>query len=397
VTPIGVGVKAFWRGLREGRLGVGPITRFDPAPFACRVAAEVKGFEPAGERLTPAGRFAQFGMAAARMAYDDAALSGVRAARRFAVCVGSGASAVAEFQEVLERLQGRPMRRRDASIVVESIGLTLTNYAAVDLGLRGQTMTLGSGCASGVDAIQWACAQIGAGRVAGVLAGAADAPLTTAVHAAWGKLGWLSRWSGPTAQALRPYDAVSDGSVLGEGAGMYVLEDLDHARARGARVYAEVLGYGSGSDGLDLRTVDGTGASLQAAMRGALEEARLDPVEIDHINAHGGGVPKHDRAESVAYRAVLGRHAYGVPVTSIKGMIGQPFAAGGALQVVAACYSLAEQFVPPTMNHDIPAPDCDLDYVPGRGRPARVNRVLVTSRAIGPTHSAVIIGRPQDN
>ena len=397
VTPIGVGVKAFWRALGDGALGVGPITRFDPAPFACRVAAEVRGFEPAGERLTPAGRFAQFGMAAARMAYDNAGLPGVRAASGFAVCVGSGASAVAEFQEVLERLQGRPMRRRDASIVVESIGLTLTNYAAVDLGLRGQTMTLGSGCASGVDAIQWSCAQIEAGRIVGVLAGAADAPLATAVHAAWGKLGWLSRWSGPPAQALRPYDAASDGSVLGEGAGMYVLEDLAHARARGAHVYAEVLGYGSGSDGLDLRTVDESGASLQAAMRGALEDARLDPVEIDHINAHGGGVPKHDRAESVAYRAVFGRHAYSIPVTSIKGMIGQPFAAGGALQVVAACYSLAEQFVPPTMNHDIPARDCDLDYVPGRGRAARVNRVLVTSRAIGPTHSAVILGHPHDN
>ena len=166
-------------------------------------------------------------------------------------------------------------------------------------------MTLGSGCASGVDAIQWACAQIGAGRIVGALAGAADAPLATSVHAAWGKLGWLSRWSGPPAQALRPYDALSDGSVLGEGAGMYVLEDLDHSRARGARVYAEVLGYGSGSDGLDLRTVDPTGASLQAAMRGRARGRAPGAREIDHVNAHGGGVPRHDRAESAAYRAVL--------------------------------------------------------------------------------------------
>jgi 3-oxoacyl-(acyl-carrier-protein) synthase len=393
VTPIGIGVKAFWQGLREGTLGVGPITRFDASPFPCRVAAEVKGFEPAGERLTPAGRFAQFGMAAARMAYEDAGLPAVRAAGDFAVCVASGASAVAEFQEVLDRLQGRPMRRRDASMVVESIGHALTNYAAVDLGLRGQTMTLGSGCASGVDAIQWACAQIETGRIEGALVGAADAPLATSVHAAWGKLGWLSRWSGPPPQALRPWDAVSDGSVLGEGAGMYVLENLDHARARHAHLYAEVLGYGSGTDGLDLRTVDPAGASLQAAMRAALHEARLEARDLDHVNAHGGGVPKHDHAETAAYRAVLGRRAYNIPVTSIKAMIGQPFAAGGALQVVAACFSIAEQFVPPTMNHDIPAAGCDLDYVPGRGRPARVERVMVTSRAIGPTHSAVILGR----
>jgi 3-oxoacyl-(acyl-carrier-protein) synthase len=399
VTPIGIGVKAFWHGLREGALGIGPITRFDAEPFACRVAAEVKGFEPAvhlHDQVTPAGRFAQFGMAAARMAYDDAGLAGLRATSGFAICVASGANAVPEFQEILERLRGRSMRRRDASTLVESIGHALTNYAAVGLGLRGQTMTLGSGCASGVDAIQWVCTQIEAGRIVGALAGAADAALATTVHAAWGKLGWLSRWSGPPAQALRPWDALGDGSVLGEGAGMYVLEDLDHARARGAHVYAEVLGYGSGSDGLDLRTVNPAGASLQAAMRGALDDARLTPGEIDHVSAHGGGVPRHDRAETAAYRAVLGRHAYNIPVTSIKAMIGQPFAAGGALQVVGACFSLAEQFVPPTMNHDIPAPECDLDYVPGRGRPARVNRVLIASRAIGPTHSAVVLGRPDD-
>ena len=399
VTPIGIGVKAFWHGLREGVLGIAPITRFDPTPFACRVSAEVKGFEPAvhlSDQITPEGRFAQFGMAAARMAYDDAGLASLRTASGFALCVASGASAASEFQKVVERLQGRPMRRRDATIVVESIGHALTNHLAVGLGLRGQTMTLGSACASGVDTIQWASAQIRAGCIVGALAGAADAPLATSVHAAWGKLGWLSRWSGPPAQALRPWDALSDGSILGEGAGMYVLEDLDHARARGAHVYAEVLGYGNGTDGLDLRTVDPAGASLQAAMRASLSEARLAPGEIDHINAHGGGVPRHDQAESAAYRAVLGRHAYNVPVTSIKAMVGQPFAAGGALQVVAACFSLAEQFVPPTMNHDIPAPECDLDYVPGRGRSARVNRVLVTSRAIGPTHSAVILGRLDD-
>ena len=304
---------------------------------------------------------------------------------------------MAEFQEVLERLQGRAMRRRDASTVVESIGHALTNYAAVDLGLRGQTMTLGSGCASGVDAIQWACAQIGAAASSARWPARRTRPWrppsTRPGASSDGSRAGAAR---PT-QALRPYDALSDGSVLGEGAGMYVLEDLDHSRARGARVYAEVLGYGSGTDGLDLRTVDPTGPSLQTAMREALAEARLGPGEIDHVNAHGGGVPRHDRAESAAYRAVLGRHAYSVPVTSIKAMIGQPFAAGGALQVVAACFSLAEQFVPPTMNHDIPAPECDLDYVPGRGRPARVNRVLVTSRAIGPTHSAVILGRPEDN
>lgn len=399
VTPIGIGVKAFWHGLREGVRGIGPITRFDATPFTCRVAAEVRGFDPEvhlGERLTPPGRFAQFGLAAARMAFDDAGLATVRRKDRFAACFASGAGAIAEFQDVLHRVDERGMRRRDASTVVEGIGHALTNYAAVTLGLGGPTMTLGSGCSSGVDTIQWACAGIRSGRFVGALAGAADAALSSTVHGAWGKLGWLSRWAGPPDQALRPFDALSDGSVLGEGAGVYVLEDLDHARARGAHVYAEVLGYGAGSDGLDLRTVDPAGASLQTALREALREARLDPAAIDHINTHGGGVPKHDRAETVAYRTVFGRYAYSIPVTSIKAMIGQPFAAGGALQVVAACFSLAEQFAPPTLNHDIPDPECDLDYVPHRGRPIRVGRVVVASRAIGPTHSVVVLGHPDD-
>ena len=396
VTPIGIGVKAYWDALRDGVLGIDVIARFDSTPFACQVAAEVKGFDPdlhlAG-RLTPPARFAQFGVAAARMAYDDAGLAAVPATTRFAVCFGSGANAAPEVQEAMHRIGERGMRRREASLLVESIGHAVTNYSAVELGLFGQTMTLGSGCASGVDAIQWGAEQIRSGRVPGVLCGAADAPLTSSVHAAWGKLGWLSGWTGPAAQSLRPFDALSSGSVLGEGAGVYVLEDLEHALTRGARIYAEVLGNGSGSDGLDLRTVDPHGMSLQTAIRGALRAARLPPTAVDHVNTHGGGVPKHDRAETAALRAVLGRHAYSVPVTSIKAMIGQPFAAGGALQVIAACFSLVEQFVPPTLNHDIPGAACDLDYVPLRGRPARVRRVLVTSRAIGPTHAAVLLGQ----
>ncbi|MGH7322627.1 MAG: beta-ketoacyl-[acyl-carrier-protein] synthase family protein, partial [Candidatus Rokuibacteriota bacterium] len=223
--------------------------------------------------------------------------------------------------------------------------------------------------------------------------GATDAPLSTSIHAAWSTLGLLSRWPGPVAQALRPFDAMSTGLVLGEGAGAFVLEDLDHARARGARIYAEVLGHGTGTEGLHLRAIDPTGQSLQSAVQESLRAARLDSTDIDYINTHGSGLRDHDRAETAAYRAVFGRHAYHIPISSIKPMTGQPFAAGGALQVVAACFSLEEQFVPPTLNHDIPDQGCDLDYVPNRGRVARLNRVLVATRAIGPTHSAVILGR----
>ena len=400
VTAVGVGVEAFWWALRQGVLGIGPITAFDASPYPCRVAAEVKGFEPGGfmnpKTASRMGRFAQFGVAAARIAYEDAGLLSTPRSSRFPVCFGSSASAVPEFQETMAEFAERGMRRRAATTLVEAIGHAVTNHTAVELGLTGQVMTLGSGCAAGLDVIQWGCEQIRSGRVAGVLAGATDAPLSTSVLAAWSALGLLSRWPGPPAQALRPFDAMADGLVLGEGAGAFTLEDLDHARARGARIYAEVLGHGTGTEGIHTHAVDPTGASLQTAVRGALRAARLEPRDIDHINTHGSGSPAHDRAETAAYRAVFGRHAYSIPICSIKPMIGQPFAAGGALQVIAACFALAEQFVPATLNHDIPDAACDLDYVPNRGRAARVRHALVATRAIGPTHSAVVLGPPPD-
>src|SRR5262249_20904490 len=221
--------------------------------------------------------------------------------------------------------------------------------------------------------------------------------LSTTIHAAWSTLGQLSTWPGPPAQALRPFDAASTGTVLGEGAGAYVLEDLEHARARGTRMYAEVLGYGSGIEGLQPKPVaDSTIASLEAAIRRALHAARLDPFQIDYISTHAGGIPKQDRGETAAIRSVFGRHAYSVPVTSIKPITGNPFSAAGALQVVAACFTLTEQFIPPTLNLDVPDAECDLDYVPHRGRPARVNHLLIATRAIGPTYSAIVLGRAPD-
>ena len=398
VTAVGVGVKEFWHALREGVSGIDTITRFDASPYPCRVAAEARDFEATrfmGKKTAlTTGRFTQLGVAAARMAFDDAGLTSTPRGRCFPVCFASSTNAVPEFQHTIEEFSRGGRHHLSPTVVVETIGSAVTNHIAIELSLTGQTMTLASGCTSGLDAIQWACEQIRSGRVAGVLAGATDAPLSTSIHATWSALGLLSRWPGPPAQALRPFDALSSGTVLGEGAGAFVLEDLDHARARGAPVYAEILGYGSGSDGLHLPSVDPTGASLQTAVRGALRAAQLDPSAIDHVSTHGGGVPAHDRAESVAYRAVFGRHAYSMPVSTIRPMTGNPFAGGGALQIVAACFALAEQFVPPTLNLDIPDPECDLDYVPHRGRPARVSHVLVATRAIGTTHSAVVLGPP---
>jgi 3-oxoacyl-[acyl-carrier-protein] synthase II len=400
VTPVGVGIKAFWRALREGVRGIDTITRFDASAYPCQVAAEVTGFDPRlfmkPKPAVTMGRFAQFGVAAAQMAFDDAALSSVSRVDRFAVCFGSSANAAVELQDNAQVFFQKGLRSVSPSLILEGAGHALTSHISVELGLKGQTLTLASGCSTGVDVVQWACQQIQAGLVAGVVAGAAEAPISSYTHAAWCALNVLSRWPGPPAEALRPFDAMHDGFVLGEGGAALVLEDWDHARARGAPAYAEVLGFGSASEALHLVTVDPAATALQQAVRAALRSARLAPEDIDYINAHGNGLPDYDRAETAAYRAVFGRHAYNLPVSSIKPMTGQSLAAAGTLQVAAGCFTLTEQFVPPTLNHDIPDVECDLDYVPNRGRVARVDRLLIAAHAAGGTHSALILGRPPD-
>lgn len=397
VTPVGIGVKPFWQALRDGVPGIDRITLFDANPYPCQVGAEVHGFEPR-EYMSPKAavtrmRFVQFGVAAARMAYDDAGLFSVRRASRFAVCFGSSANGGVELQDSIGDFAQEGPRRFSPSVMMESAGHAAAGHVATELGLAGQTMSVTTGCVTGLDVVQWAYHQIQTGQVAGVVAGAAEAPLIGYIHAAWCGLGLLTHWSGPPAQALRPFDALRDGTTLGEGAGAFVLEDLDHARARGARLYAEVLGFGSGTEG-HKRAVEPTGAAFQAAVRGALRMAGLGTGDIDYINAHASGSVEHDRAESAAYQAVFGEQAYGIPVSSIKPMIGQSMGAAGALQVVAGCFALEEQFIPPTLNLDLPDPACDLDYVPGHGRVARVNRLVIAARALGGTRSALVLGRP---
>jgi 3-oxoacyl-[acyl-carrier-protein] synthase II len=401
LTAVGIGVKPFWHALGEGLSGVGPISTFDASPYRCRVAAEVRDFEPrdfmSPKAAATTNRFTQFGVAVARMAHQAAGLDGVRAAPRFPLCFGSSTTGIREFQEALTdfTLTGGP--HISPTIILETIGSAVTSRVASELSFTGPTMTLAAGCASGVDAVNWAWEHIRSRQAPCVLAGATDTPLSTAIHAAWSTLGQLSTWPGPPSQALRPFDAASTGTVLGEGAGAYVLEAFEHARARGAPVLAEVLGYGIGTEGLQSSAGNATVASLETALRRALQSAGLDPTEIDYVSTHGGGILDHDRAETAAIRNVFGRHAYSVPVTSIKPVTGNPFSAAGALQIAAACFTLGEQFIPPTLNLDIPDPDCDLDYVPHRGRPARVNRLIVATRAIGPTYSAVVLGRPPEH
>jgi 3-oxoacyl-(acyl-carrier-protein) synthase len=267
-------------------------------------------------------------------------------------------------------------------------------HVSAELGIRGQALTLGSACTTGVDAVHWASTQIADGYADLAFAGATDAPLAELAYATLSALGILTSFAGPPARASRPYDLHRDGMVLGEGAAMIVLEGLDHATARGAPVYAEVLGYGHGNEGGYGPRTDAAEKALASAIDTALADAGLTARDIDHINAHGNGLPDYDVVETRAFKEALGAQAYSIPVNSIKSMIGHAMGAASAIQVVASCMTLRHGIIPPTINLDSPDPECDLDYVPHKARAARVRRILLNAHAMGGTHTVLIMGAP---
>jgi 3-oxoacyl-(acyl-carrier-protein) synthase len=252
-------------------------------------------------------------------------------------------------------------------------------------------MTVASACATGLDAVEWGFTQISSGQADVVLAGATDAPVFEFCFATLCALGALSRFDGPPQQACRPYDLHRDGLVLGEGAAICALEELEHAQQRGAETYAEVLSFGSGNEGGYSAQTDSGELALADAIRQALTRAALTDSDIDHINAHGNALPDYDLVETRAFKRVFGRRAYNIPITSIKSMIGHAMGAASALQIGAACLSLRHSIIPPTINLMTPDPECDLDYVPNTARTGRVRRVIVNAHAMGGTHSVVVL------
>ncbi len=271
---------------------------------------------------------------------------------------------------------------------------SVTSHVAIMVGARGQTNTLATACAAGLDAIGWASHAIESGRATLVLAGGTDAPLSPYSLKLFQAAGVLSKWSGPPAQASRPFDRLRSGLVLAEGAALLLIENEDHARSRGAPIYAAIRGFSSLTEGTHLRKVDISGASDSRVLSDAITSAGLSPPDIDYISAHGNSMLDYDAAETAGIKQALRSHAWNIPVSSIKSMIGQMLGATGALQVVAACLSLRDQLIPPTINYEFPDPSCDLDYVPNIPRPARLRHVLVHAHGMGGSHSALVLAHP---
>jgi 3-oxoacyl-[acyl-carrier-protein] synthase II len=253
-------------------------------------------------------------------------------------------------------------------------------------------MTASSGCCTGFDVMEWGRLQIASGRADMMVVGASEAPLFPFSFASFCALHILSTRNDEPERASRPYDAHRDGIVLSEGGAAIVIEEREHAENRGARVLARVLGYASAAEGGDILRPDPEGRAITSAILAALQRARLDPEDIDYIGAHGVGTPEYDLCETRAFKAAFGPRIYNIPVSSIKSMTGQALAAGGALQIAAACMTLQEGYLPPTINLDTPDPECDLDYVPHRARRARVRHLVMNAHSVGGTHSVLVLG-----
>jgi 3-oxoacyl-[acyl-carrier-protein] synthase II len=401
VAPNGIGKEPFWQNLIAGKSAVDYITAFDPSPYPCQVAGEIRHFDPTSfmhvRRTKHRGRFSQLAVAAAKLALEDAQID-LRAEppRRVLACLGNSMNGSGDVYEAArvgfdrEGMKGIPMMSG-----IEFAAHAPVSHVSSELGIRGQGMTLASACATGLDAIQWSADRIRRNEADVVFAGSTEAPISEFCFATLCALGALSKFDDPPLRASRPYDRRRDGLVLGEGAGICVLEELEHAIDRAAPIYAEVLGFGGGNEGGFGNKMNAAELALTEAITCALHAANLRPEDVDYINAHGNSLPDYDLIETRAFRLALGKRAYSVPASSIKSMIGHAMGAASAFQIIASCLTIQHSVLPPTINYEVPDPECDLDYVPNEARTSRVRNVLINAHAMGGTHSVLLLGKPE--
>ncbi len=400
VSPIGVGVEKFWAAALAGRSGISTPTSFDATklPTDCRVVGEVNDFDPL-DWMPPrvakmAGRFSQFAVAAAKMARLDAGLDTADLPPdQLKISIGTSMNGQVDLGETTFAAF---MRGEDVLpwTVLEYPAHAATSHIAIDAGIHGQTMTTSTACAAGLDAVGWAAGEIRRGDARAVIAGGTETPLSPYTLTLFHAVGVLSRWQGPPEEASRPFDRLRSGLVLAEGAAVVVIEDEEFAQARGAKIYARILSSTSGSEGGHLRKIDESGEGVASAMAAALKRAALAPTEIDYICAHGNSMPDYDVAETSGVKRVFQKHAWNIPISSLKSMCGQALAAASAMQVVSSCLTLRDQILAPTINYLLPDPDCDLDYVANVARRARVRQVLIHAQSLGGSHAAMILGAP---
>ena len=398
ITCIGKGAEGFWNGIRAAKTGISPIAGFDVSGFGVRVAGQINDWDPEEffppHRLKRLDRYAQFSVASAKLALDDAGIEHAKdkPQERVGVSFGTALGGVCKAEEQYIRFLKKGARGVQPTLAIQVFGGSAHSNIAIDFGFRGVGTTNSNSCASGTVSVGEGLRYIRDNFADVVVAGGAEAPLTTITIGAFDIIKTMSRNEDPQL-ACRPFDELRDGFVMGEGGASLILEELEHARARGAKIYAEVLGYSLNNDGFHMTTPLPTGASCIRAMRDALADAEVAPEQIDYVNAHASSTQLNDAAETMSIKAVLGNRASQIPVSGTKGYYAHPLGATGAIEATLCALALDRQWVPPTINYQNPDPSCDLDVVPNHGRAAELNYVMSNSFGFGGINASIVLGR----
>jgi 3-oxoacyl-[acyl-carrier-protein] synthase II len=396
VSPLGNDPESTWSSLVAGESGAGPITYFDTSEYAVHFACELKGFDPTTwidrKQARRMDRFSQLALSAARMAEADSGISIAAAPERVGAAVATGIGGLYAFEDCFQSLLERGPDRTSPFAIVQIIPNMAAAWVSMELGAKGPLAAECTACAASNMAIGDGLDAIRLGRADVMFCGGTEAPVSRVGIAGFTAMRALSRRNDDPQHASRPFDAKRDGFVMGEAAGVLVLEELEHARSRGAKIYAEVLGYGVSSDASHVSDPDPSGAS--PAMRMAFADAGIEPTDVGYVNAHGTSTPAGDSAETRVIKLALGEeHAYRTPVSSTKGATGHCLGAAGAIEAIFTAFALERGVLPPTINYEVPDPECDLDYIPNASREASVEIGVNNSFGFGGHNACVVLRR----
>jgi 3-oxoacyl-[acyl-carrier-protein] synthase II len=400
ITCVGIGKEAFWRGILAERSGIQRISTFDTSAFHAHCGGEIRDWVPEEyfppHRLKRLDRYAQFAVASAKMAVDDAGLTYSREQPqdRVGVSFGTALGGISGAENQHSYFLKKGTRGVNQTLALQVFGGSAHSNIAIEFGFRGVGTTNSNSCASGTVAVGEALRYIRDGFADVMIAGGAEAPLSPLTFGAFAIIKTMSQSSGDPAQACRPFDATRDGFVMGEGAASLVIEELEHARARGAHIYAEVLGYSLTNDAYHMTSPLPGGDSCVRAMHDALEDAELSPEQIDYVNAHASSTQLSDSTETMTLKQVFGAHAERLAVSGTKAFTAHPLGATGAIEAAICALAIEHGWIPPTLNRQNADPACDLDVVPHHGRAAELNYVLSNSFGFGGINSCVVLGRP---
>jgi 3-oxoacyl-[acyl-carrier-protein] synthase II len=399
ITAIGIGKEAFWRGILAEKSGVSRLSLFDTEPFHAHCAGEVRDWDPTEHfpphRLKRLDRYAQFSVASAQMALEDAgfAWSREQPQPRVGVSFGTALGGISHAEAQHGQFLKKGTRGVNQALALQVFGGSAHSNIAIEFGFRGVGTTNSNSCASGTVAVGEALRYIRDHFADVVIAGAAEAPLSPLTFGAFAIIKTMSQHTGDPAEACRPFDLARDGFVMGEGGASLVIEELEHARSRGAHIYAEVLGYSLNNDAFHMTSPLPGGESCIIAMREALADAHVAPEQIDYVNAHASSTQLNDSTETMALKQVFGAHARKLAVSGTKPFTAHPLGATGAMEAAICALAIDQQWLPPTLNHTTPDPACDLDVVPGYGRTANIDYVLSNSFGFGGINSCIVLGR----